>query len=306
MTQRDRLRELLDAVLAPEHAGLQTMAAAAFASPYDFSRKVSRATGEPPVAMRRRVLLERAAWELRRGASVTEAAIAAGYDSVDGFSRAFARAFGTTPSRLDGTGASWLPAPNGVHFHPPTSLWIDAKEHMMSHAHAVSELMVRHDLDDTGALLKAATGLSAADWNRPQLDGHVVLEFDGAETSVGDVLRRTVFTKQIWLAAIAGEDFPPDPPADAADVLALHERVAPRWLATVRDLDQRDAWDDVLIDALCDPPESFVIGSVLAHVLHFASYRRMLARHLLRGLGASVDDGDPISWLRRESGQDAG
>ena len=49
--------------------------------------------GPSPVAMRRRVMLERAAWQLREGASVTDAAIAAGYESVEGFSRAFTRAW---------------------------------------------------------------------------------------------------------------------------------------------------------------------------------------------------------------------
>src|SRR5690606_39889854 len=67
-TGRDRLRELLDAVLqgtdGPAEGGsrrLEDMAEEAFSSPYHFSRLLSRATGEPPVAMRRRVLLERAA-----------------------------------------------------------------------------------------------------------------------------------------------------------------------------------------------------------------------------------------------------
>ena len=75
--RRDRLRELLDAVLkdtdgpadgAPRR--LDDMAEGAFSSPYHFSRLLSRATGEPPVAMRRRVLLERAAWQLAQGTTV--------------------------------------------------------------------------------------------------------------------------------------------------------------------------------------------------------------------------------------------
>lgn len=43
---------------------------------------------------RRRLLLERAAWRLARGVSVTEASLEAGYDAVEAFSRAFARAHG--------------------------------------------------------------------------------------------------------------------------------------------------------------------------------------------------------------------
>ncbi|WP_369821364.1 helix-turn-helix domain-containing protein [Kocuria sp. CNJ-770] len=48
--------------------------------------------------MRRRVLLERAAWELGSGRSVTETAWAAGYESVDGFARAFTRRSAIPPA----------------------------------------------------------------------------------------------------------------------------------------------------------------------------------------------------------------
>ena len=60
-TPRDRLRELLDAVLDEQHDDLQDMAGGAYSSPFHFSRQLSRSAGEPPVAMRRRVMLERAA-----------------------------------------------------------------------------------------------------------------------------------------------------------------------------------------------------------------------------------------------------
>src|SRR5919206_119910 len=101
------------------------MAGDAFASPWYFARQVSRGAGEPPVALRRRVLLERAAWQLREGSSVTAAAFAAGYESVEGFARAFARAYGRSPGTPDDDrprtrDEHWLPAPNGIHFHPPT------------------------------------------------------------------------------------------------------------------------------------------------------------------------------------------
>jgi AraC family transcriptional regulator len=158
---RDRLRELLDAVLEGTddpaegtHRRLGEMAEGVFSPPYHFSRLLSRATGEPPVAMRRRVLLERAAWQLAHGMSVTDAGWAAGYESVEGFSRAFTRAFGRSPSSPAG-GSHWLPAPNGIHFHPPTSLWVRVEEQPMN---PLAEQMVAHDLDDTRALLEITKG----------------------------------------------------------------------------------------------------------------------------------------------------
>ncbi len=112
-------------MLDEDNRTLDDMAGGAYSSPYHFNRQLSRGAGEPPVAMKRRVMLERAAWQLRQGASVTDTAFEAGYESVEGFSRAFARAYGHPPSALKGGGtAHWLAAPNGIHFHPPFSLWV--------------------------------------------------------------------------------------------------------------------------------------------------------------------------------------
>jgi AraC family transcriptional regulator len=301
---RDRLRELLDAVLDEDNHSLGEMAQDAYSSPYHFARQLSRNVGEPPIAMRRRVMLERAAWQLRQGASVTDSAFAAGYESVEGFGRAFVRAFGHPPSAAaDDAGSHWLPAANGIHFHPPTSLWVHAKEQAMS---PLTEQLVEHDLDDTRALLDLAKQLSEEDYRRPQLAGNTVLAFDGTDESVADVLTHLVASKEIWLAAIEGTDFPPERTDDVATLVERHDDAAARWLATVRDLDRRGAWDDRLVDALCDPPESFVLSSVVAHVLTFAAHRRQLARQLLRSCGLEVDSGDPINWLRARHGEPTG
>jgi AraC family transcriptional regulator len=302
---RDRLRELLDAVLDDEHHSLTDMAGGAFSSPYHFTRRLSREAGEPPVAMRRRVMLERAAWQLRQGASVTDAAFGAGYESVEGFSRAFARAYGHLPSQLDdaaGSRSTWLPAPNGIHFHPPTSLWVHTGERTMSQP---IDQLIHHDLDDTRALLDLAKQLPEDAYRAKVRPGQQVLGFDGPDESVAAVLTHQVFTKEVWLAAIEGEDFPEARADDPAGLIERHDAVSGRWLSMVRDVERRDAWDDRIIDALCDPPESFVLGSILAHVLSFGAARRQLARTMLRDHGLTVDDGDPITWLRERNGQEA-
>lgn len=301
MPDRDRLRELLDAVLDEDHHDLADMAASAYASPYHFSRLLSRDTGEPPVAMRRRVMLERAAWQLRDGMGVTEAAWAADYESVEGFSRAFTRAFGHLPSQAaDG---HWLPAPNGIHFHPPMSLWVSAEEQAMS---PLTEQLAMHDLDDTRYLLDLAKGLPSHEFRAERAPGTTVLSWDGPEESIQRVLEQLVFTKEVWLASIDGADFPTrDDDADAVRLLERHDAAAPRWLAVVRDLDRRGAWDDRLIDALCEPPESFVMSSVVAHVLTYSAHRRQLVRHYLRLAAQDVDQGDPIMWLRSVRGEES-
>lgn len=300
---RDRLRELLDAVLDEDHRTLGEMAQGAFASPFHFSRQLSRGAGEPPVAMRRRVAMERAAWQLSRGASVTDAALEAGYDSVDGFSRAFARAYGHPPSQLAHSGRTghWLPAPNGIHFHPPTSLWVEGDP--APAGAEVTDLLVRHDLEDTRALLDLAKGLPEARYRRVQLPTNVLLAWDGPEGSVADVLHHLVQAKEVWLAAIEGADTPPAGDTDAASLLDRHDALTPRWLAAIRDIDRRRGWGDRLVDALCDPPESFLLAGVLAHVLTFSAARRQLVRQLLRADGSPAPgDGDPLAWLQRRTG----
>ncbi len=295
---RDRLRELLDAVLDEDNRTLPDMAGDAYASPWYFARQVSRRAGEPPVALRRRVLLERAAWELREGASVTAAAFAAGYESVEGFARAFAGAYGRTPGTPeDGRPRTrdehWLPAPNGIHFHPPASLWV-ADGTGRGSPDEVTALLVHHDVEDTRALLEIAEELPDEDYRRARLPGLSVLPWSGPEESVAALLDTLVWTKEVWLASIEGAASPARGADDPVALLARHDTVAPRWLAAVRDVDRRGAWGDRLVDALCEPPETFVLGSVVAHVLTFSAHRRLLVRHLLRDTGLAVGTGDPI------------
>ncbi|MCU1645540.1 MAG: transcriptional regulator, AraC family [Nocardia sp.] len=300
---RDRLRELLDAVLAEDNSTLGEMAAGAYASPFHFSRQFARGTGESPVALRRRVLLERAAWELSRGGSVTDVAFAAGYESVEGFSRAYSRAYGHPPSSTGiERAARWLPTVNGVHFHPPMSLWVESEPKGRADMDPTA-IMLHQDLDDTRELLHLAAGLSADRYRHVRAPGFTVIPWSGTEESLAAVLLQLVWTKQVWLAAVEGADSPQQPSDEPVALLECFEEIGPRWLATVREIDRRGGWNDTLIDALCDPPESFVLGSVIAHVLTYSAHRRLLAR---QWLSAELPDttrelghGDPITWLRQ-------
>ena len=98
----DRLRDVVDAVIEALDEGLdgRALAARARLSPFHFNRLVRAGIGEAPAAFRRRLLLERAAWRLGCGVSVTDAGLEAGYDAIEAFSRAFTRAHGVPPSRF--------------------------------------------------------------------------------------------------------------------------------------------------------------------------------------------------------------
>lgn len=303
---RDRLRELLDAVLSggvESDAGVEGMARSTHVSEFHFSRQVRRLTGESPAALRRRIMLERAAWRLQRGEGVAAVAAAEGWSSPEVFSRAFRRGFGVPPSQAGG--GFRLPAPNGLHFHPPESLWLDsdpAGEEGAAPAD-VSTLMIAHDIADTGYLIDCAAQLSERQWRQPISPGQVVLDWDGEEPSVAAVLGAIVWSKEVWLASIEGRDYPPRLPcdpahADPSSLAAHHADVGARWAAMVATMTAQGRMGDTVIDALCDPPESFQLFGIVAHVLTYGAHRRELARAMLARLGVRTHHGDPLDWMR--------
>ncbi|ADG79491.1 Helix-turn-helix, AraC domain protein OS=Tsukamurella paurometabola (strain ATCC 8368 / DSM/ CCUG 35730 / CIP 100753 / JCM 10117 / KCTC 9821 / NBRC 16120/ NCIMB 702349 / NCTC 13040) OX=521096 GN=Tpau_2893 PE=4 SV=1 [Tsukamurella paurometabola] len=301
----DPLRRLLEAVLAEPHQRLDAMAEGAHSSLHHFARQVRAGAGESPIALRRRVLLERAAWQLQRGSTVTDAAFAAGYESVEGFIRAFARAYGHSPSQLPATVGHWLPSPNGLHFHSPTVLYV-ADGHEESTGDVLA-LQVQHDAADTGALLAAVGGLSAEEYRKVRLPGSSPRHWDGPDESLAQVMWHLVHSAEPWLATVAGDPEPRRDPDDDPDVLrAQHELISPRWLGLIRDIERRGAWGDRVIDALCDPPESFLLSQIVVHELTFSTHRRLLARWMLADAGVGLDtpelDPDPIIWHRRVTG----
>jgi AraC family transcriptional regulator len=78
---------------------LESLAARAATSPFHFHRIFRGMVGETPLGLRRRLLMERAAWRLSRtDRSILEIALGAGFETHEAFTRAFRRAFSATPS----------------------------------------------------------------------------------------------------------------------------------------------------------------------------------------------------------------
>ena len=256
------------------------MARSSFASEFHFSRQVSRLTGEPPAALRRRVMLERAAWRLQRGEGVAAVAADEGWSSPEVFSRAFRRSYGVPPSRAADVEFR-LPAPNGLHFHPPESLWLDSA----GDAQATPDVSAadggarrrRHRVPDRDR------PANSPKTNGPNeiSPGQVVLDWDGEEPSVGAVLGAVVWTKEVWLASIEGRDQPrraPDSrrPPRSPPTTTTSRRAGRRWSPTTP---TQGRLGDTVIDALCDPPESFQLYGIVAHVLTYSAHRQGTGPH---------------------------
>lgn len=296
----DRLCDVLDAVLEALDEGLDgaALAARAMLSPFHFNRLLRAGIGEPPATFRRRLLLERAAWRIHHGASVTEAALEAGYEAVEAFSRAFSRAHGVAPSRFEGEGRDFrIAAPNSIHFHPPCGLLLPGQPRTSNMD--LSDRLVEHDHWHTVRLLEQAATLSDEALDRHARPGLIVHSFEGPEPDVRCMLDRLIFTKEVWTAAIGGREFATERDLTIAGQQARLAAVQPQFTALVRRVRERNEWDDAFVDALCTPPVSFTFGSVIAHILTVSVIRRQTIVDVLRELGvAEVEARDPIEWER--------
>ena len=121
---RDRLSTVVANSL-DTRAKTQDLARQAYQSRTQFHRLFRTVVEETPAAMRRRLLLERAAYQLAHtGISVTDVALDANYGSLEAFTHAFRKAFRISPSlyRRMRDPHFHLPASNNIHFCAPGSI----------------------------------------------------------------------------------------------------------------------------------------------------------------------------------------
>ena len=211
----DRLRDLIDLVLGSldePGADGRALARRAHFSRDHLDRLLAAATGESPVALRRRLLLERAAWQLRAGAATRRRPRAPRATARSPRSRARSRARTGAAERVRGLGRPVeLEAPNGIHFHAPAGLLIPARARTVPDpvlARDLSARLVAGHLARVRELLEAAGRLPAEALERPLRPGFVVVWFEGEEASAAVMAERLVFTLEVWVAAMAGRAVP--------------------------------------------------------------------------------------------------
>ena len=125
-------------------------------SRFHFDRMIKSVGGEPPQALRRRILLERAAYRMiTTKAPLLDIAVEAGYSSHEAFTRAFTKAYDVAPREWrEKPGHIQIGEPSGVHFVPPG-------EHPAAVPRPVRgpdslEKMVEHHVWLTGELVRVA------------------------------------------------------------------------------------------------------------------------------------------------------
>jgi AraC family transcriptional regulator len=299
----DEARRLSEVVLdsLDQEQDVNDLARQAYRSRTQFYRVFRAVIEETPVAMRRRLLLERAAWQLSRTQmSVTNIGFDANYGSLEAFTRAFRKAFGVSPSlyRRMGATCTHLHTANGIHHHSVKDDTLGAHRFM-----DLFDIFSGQESWHTRRLLDLANRLNDEQLDRPLKNQIHVFPWDGPDQNLRQLLDRMVQTKEAWAAALTGGSAPPfdnAPPEDRTPSAMLErlEKADRAFHRVFTDVRNRSAWEDTFVDALCEPPETFTFGGVFAHVITFNAYRRMVAIDVLRSLGVKVEGvGCPMEYL---------
>jgi AraC-like DNA-binding protein len=273
----------------------------AYRSRTQFYRVFRAMIDETPVAMRRRLLLERAAWQLSRTQlPVTVVGLNANYGSLEAFTRAFRKAFKVSPSLYRRMGATYthLHARSGIHHYFGID-YTKGTDRSMD----LFDIFAGQESWHTRRLLELARTLNDEQLDRPLQNQMRVFPWDGPDRSLRQILDRMVQTKEVWAAALTGGGMPlldNAPPEDRTPpaLLARMEKADEAFHSVLTDVRNRSAWEDTFVDALCEPPETFTFGGMFADVITFNAHRRMLAIDALQRLGAKVEGcGSPIEYV---------
>jgi|GEM_PF-2033363 len=259
-----------------------------------FYRRFRMDMGEQPLHLRRRLLLERAAYELTRTeAPISEIALKARYGSFEGFSRGFRQAFGVSPRRYRTLRVTdyRLDPSHAIHFAPSNTTEADRQGAIAMNM--IERLCGAHYLNMKLILDRCET------LSDDQLDRPVEHYYDPLPWMEGTQTVRTL------LRHIVGDGAPwPGVPAEKVHDLstidglrsALDDRF-PRFMSLVASHESEGLWDLTFVDADCDPPIVFSYGGWIGHVIVFENYRRIALMSALKSLGiGNLPYCDPVDY----------
>ena len=133
-------------------------------------------------------------------------------------------------------------------------------------------------------------------------DAPITISVEGIddEPTMRSLLSRLVGQLDMWDAAV--NDRPYDMAVEQGErFCAMKERFAragAAFLADVAKIVAEDRLDETFIEAVCDPPEVFTYGGMIAHVLTFGAHRRTIVLGALADAGVTdLGAGDPARWV---------
>jgi AraC-like DNA-binding protein/uncharacterized damage-inducible protein DinB len=284
-------------------AKTQDLARQAYQSRTQFHRLFRTVVEETPAAMRRRLLLERAAYQLAHtGISVTDVALDANYGSLEAFTRAFRKAFRISPSlyRRMRDPHFHLPASNKIHFFAP-ALSATGSSTKGERDMDLFDRFAGNDSWHTRRLLEYAGTLTEEQLDRPLATVIELLPWRESNKTLRQLLENIIFTKEVWTAALSGGEMdmngPPQSQRSPRAMLQRLDKTDAELHRILGDIRNRSAWDDTFVDALCEPAETFTFGGVFAHIMTFNAHRRLMALDALRHLGVQTEGfGDPMEY----------
>lgn len=308
MTDRlDTILDLATAALADPSSSAESMADRAHLSRFHFDRIVRAAGGEPPGALRRRLLLERAAFRLltpaRSDQTILDVAVEAGYASHEAFTRAFRRAYGSAPTAVRGTPPLTyrqleLEGASGVHFQPPGGLRLPAtrKESSME----IIQHLVDHHVQTLTTIIERAGTLPDTVLDQPI---SVSVETVDDDPTLRSVINAMVTQEEHWLSALRGGDWPDESDQTMAGLTGRHAVAGADYRTFVEGAIAEGSLGDTFVDTTCEPPRTHTLGGTIGHVITFAAVRRTLAAGAL--ISAGIDDlgaADPRDYLDAQAG----
>jgi len=157
--------------------------------------------------------------------------------------------------------------------------------------------MVEHHIWLVGELVQRAGTL-----DDERLDAPITLSVKGVddEPTIRSLLSRLVGQMDMWNNAIASHpyDWAVEQHELLGSIRSRLDAAGPTFLAEVRQVVDEGRLEETFVDALCEPPEVFTYGGLIAHVLTFAAHRRLLVLGALASAGITdLGSGDPRNWV---------
>ena len=156
--------------------------------------------------------------------------------------------------------------------------------------------MLDHHLWLTGQIIDRMGRLGPEVLDRP-----IELSVEGIDTdpTLRSVATRLVSQLEMWLAAFdhaTSVDYPTD--NSPASLRRRLDSAGSAFRTLMQQILAEGRAEETFIDTICEPPETFSYGGVLAHVLTFSAVRRTVAIGALETAGvADLGAGDPMNYV---------